>query len=100
MKLFLLEEQQNSKVQQLPSEYFGGKKLNKSLNPDEEICFLVSNSTGNHSYWSGNQKTSELLLLDVAPLSLGIEATGGVMTKIIEEIQQFLLKNLKFLNLC
>jgi len=71
------------RVQQLLSEYFGGKKLNKTLNPDEAIAYGAAVQaailTG-----QGNSKTNELLLLDVAPLSLGIETAGGVMTKIIE----------------
>lgn len=71
------------RVQELLSGYFNGKQLNKSLNPDEAIAYgaavQASILTG-----QGNSKTSELLLLDVAPLSLGIETAGGVMTKIIE----------------
>jgi len=71
------------RIQELLSNYFNGKQLNKSLNPDEAIAYgaavQASILTG-----QGNSKTSELLLLDVAPLSLGIETAGGVMTKIIE----------------
>jgi heat shock protein 1/8 len=71
------------RVQELLSNYFNGKQLNKSLNPDEAIAYgaavQASILTG-----QGNSKTSELLLLDVDPLSLGIETAGGVMTKIIE----------------
>ena len=71
------------KVQELLSGYFNDKQLNKSLNPDEAIAYgaavQASILTG-----QGNSKTNELLLLDVAPLSLGIETAGGVMTKIIE----------------
>ena len=71
------------KVQELLSAYFNDKQLNKSLNPDEAIAYgaavQASILTG-----QGNSKTNELLLLDVAPLSLGIETAGGVMTKIIE----------------
>ena len=71
------------RVQELLSGYFHGKQLNKSLNPDEAIAYgaavQASILTG-----QGNSKTNELLLLDVAPLSLGIETAGGVMTKIIE----------------
>ncbi len=73
------------KVQQMISEFFGGKELNKGVNPDEAVAYgaaVQANILGGGS--KEGDKTSEILLLDVAPLSLGLETAGGVMTKIIE----------------
>jgi len=71
------------KIQQMLSDFFNGKGLNKSINPDEAVAYGAAVQaailTG-----QGNEKTSELLLLDVAPLSMGIETAGGVMTPLID----------------
>merc|ERR1712113_1090188 len=70
------------KVQQLISEYFGGKEPSKGVNPDEAVAYGAAVQGGILSGEGGNV-TNELLLLDVTPLSQGIETVGGVMTKLI-----------------
>jgi len=71
------------KVQQLIQQFFNGKEPCKSINPDEAVAYGAAVQaailTGNN-----NEATKDILLIDVTPLSLGIETSGSVMTKIIE----------------
>ncbi|KAF2009548.1 78 kDa glucose-regulated protein-like protein [Aaosphaeria arxii CBS 175.79] len=68
------------KVQQMLEEYFG-KKARKDVNPDEAVAFGAAVQGG---VLAGDEATTEIILMDVNPLTLGIETTGGVMTHLIK----------------
>ena len=73
------------KIRELVSNFFNGKKLNDSVHPDEAVAYGAAVqahilTAGKHT----TDRTSDLILLDVAPLSLGLETAGGVMTPLIK----------------
>uniref|UniRef100_A0A0B7AAS1 Uncharacterized protein n=1 Tax=Arion vulgaris TaxID=1028688 RepID=A0A0B7AAS1_9EUPU len=68
------------KVQQLVKEFFNGKEPSRGINPDEAVAYGAAVQAG---VLGGEEDTGDLVLLDVNPLTLGIETVGGVMTKLI-----------------
>ncbi|KAH7347791.1 heat shock protein 70 family [Plectosphaerella cucumerina] len=71
------------RVQKLITDYFNGKEPNKSINPDEAVAYGAAVQAAILSGDTTSKTTNEILLLDVSPLSLGIETAGGMMTKLI-----------------
>ncbi|RIB18936.1 heat shock protein 70 family [Gigaspora rosea] len=71
------------KIQKMVSDFFNGKEPNKSINSDEAVTYGAAVQA---AILSGDtsEKTQDLLILDIAPLSLGIETAGGVMTPLIK----------------
>ncbi|KAK0409232.1 hypothetical protein QR680_004423 [Steinernema hermaphroditum] len=68
------------KIQQLIKEFFNGKEPSRGINPDEAVAHGAAVQAG---VISGEESTGDIVLLDVNPLTMGIETVGGVMTKII-----------------
>uniref|UniRef100_A0A6C0IA84 Heat shock protein 70 family protein n=1 Tax=viral metagenome TaxID=1070528 RepID=A0A6C0IA84_9ZZZZ len=72
------------RVRQLVTEFFNGKKLNDSVHPDEAVAYGAAIQAANLTGADKSGKLDSLVLLDVAPLSLGLETAGGVMTTLIK----------------
>ncbi|KAG5177435.1 heat shock protein 70 [Tribonema minus] len=72
------------KIQSLLSDFFNGQEPCKSINPDEAVAFGATVQAAILSGQDKSEKLSDLLLLDVTPLSLGLETAGGVMTTLIK----------------
>lgn len=83
------------KIQELLSEFFGGIQLNKSVNPDEAVAYGAAIQGAILSKQDSSGKTKDLLLMDVVPLSLGIESKGGVMSVIIPRNSSIPIKESK-----
>lgn len=71
------------KIQKLLSDFFGGKKLEKSINPDEAVAYGAAVQAGILSGKATSADTADMLLLDVVPLSLGVAMEGNIFAQVV-----------------
>lgn len=83
------------KVQQLLRDFFDGKEPSRGINPDEAVAFGAAVQAG---IISGADDTDDIILLDVIPLTLGIETVGGVMTSLIDRNTMVPTKKMKIFS--
>lgn len=83
------------KVQQLLRDFFDGKEPNRGVNPDEAVAYGAAVQAG---IISGAENTESLILMDVIPLTLGIETVGGVMTSLIDRNTMVPTKKMKIFS--
>lgn len=85
------------KIQTMLSEFFNGKTLSKSINPDEAVAYGAAVQA---SILTGNtdEKLDDILLMDVTPLSLGLETSGGIMTNLVDRNTKIPVKKTKIFS--
>lgn len=72
------------RIREMVSSYFGGKRLNDSVNPDEAVAYGAAVQAHILTTKNNTDKTADIVLLDITPLSIGLETAGGIMTPLIK----------------
>lgn len=85
------------KIQQMVKDFFGGKELNKSINPDEAVAFGATVQSA-VLLGQADDNCTDILLLDVTPLTLGVEVAGGQMQSMIDRNSNIPMKKSKIFS--